>query len=202
MSELTELYQKLEKQMRDIGASCVQEAKANAVIETAGAEDAAEMVKERLKQLEEYERVILWCRGIAEKHISSVNTLPVAPREIDMSRIRGWTRLIDQNSYDDPYARRVYTLAKSNELYIASKRRQLNDILTVLGAADEEEAARKVLEEHEEDVRSQLKSLLESDDFRRLQELLTDRQEPEQEPEPVPESEPEPAVSEEVPDSE
>ena len=157
MSELTELYQKIEKQMRDIGASCVQEAKVNAVIETAGAEDAVKTIKERLRRLDEYESVILWCRGIAEKHISSVNTLPITPREIDMSRIRGWTRLIDQDSYDDPYARRVYTLAKSNELYIAAKRAQLNDILTVLGAEDEEETARKLLEEHEEEIRSQLK---------------------------------------------
>ena len=85
MSELTELYQKLQKRFQDIGSSYVREAKAEALIELSGEqENAVETIRERLDLLEEYERVILWCKGIAEKHICSTNTLPILPREIDM----------------------------------------------------------------------------------------------------------------------
>ena len=181
MSELTELYQKLTQQIEEIGTSCLSAAKTEAILLRAQSEaDAVETVKDRLKQLEEYERVILWCRGVAEKHITSVNTLPITPREIDMSKIRGWTRLIDPNSYDDPYARRVYTLAKSNELYIENKQKQLQDILTVLGEEDEQIQKQKILKEHEDEIRTGLKKLLEGDDFHRLQELLQEEKPAEQ----------------------
>ena len=173
MSELTELYRILQKRFSDIGASLVTEAKANVMLELSpDQENAYETVQERLKTLEECERVILWCKGIAEKHICSTNTLPIMPREIDMSKSRGWTRLINLESHDDPYARRVYVLAKSNELYIEKKRSQLQEILNVIGVNDEDEVEAAIMSDHEEQIANELRELMDSDDWKKFEELL------------------------------
>lgn len=173
MTRLIELYQQITEKMTAIGASYTKNVDTQILYSEFTKEDRDKVLffQEELKKLEDCLGRIQYFREIAEKHIISLNTLPIVPREVDMTRIKTWADRIDFFSDDDPYAARLYVLCRSNELYLNKKITVTKDILSALGCPP---ASRnqEVLQNHEQDIIDECRKLIESSEYKAFIDLL------------------------------
>ncbi|MBR3358688.1 MAG: hypothetical protein IKG46_12795 [Solobacterium sp.] len=173
MSEIINMYRRIAAQLSEIGNSYIKSAEDTIrLMELSGEDqDRAEFFTSQLKELKDCLDQIRYYRQIAEKHITSTNTLPIVPREVDLTKLKTWCSRINIYSDDDPYAARLYVLCCSNELYLEKKISQVNDILTALGCGTED-SEEKLLENHEKDITEQCRALFESPEFERFMTML------------------------------
>ena len=99
-----------------------------------------EHYQEQLEKIEEYREKIDYYRKLAEQHMESKNLLATEgmddiagqPRELNFKHMHDWATFIDPTNPDDPYAQRIYVMAKCNLIYLDSKQKQFEERINEL----------------------------------------------------------------------
>ncbi len=174
---LNEQYQELYEKLQQIVSAYEQ---AESRLEAKSSKDEAAIQRRirklhaQLKRIKETSEKLEYFQTIAEKHITSRNTLAITEREVDFRRLRDWTSLIDATSNDDPHAQRVYVLTRCNQLYLENKKKQFEQTLAELERPDDESQAelRAQVEETKSILTLACRRIVESEEFDRLAEEL------------------------------
>lgn len=100
-------------------------------------ETAARIAKleEQLTKIDEYMLRIKGFQELAKKNLDSQNVLTIdAPPgyRVNMNRLRNWAMMIDPTSPNDPYAQRVYVVAKCDECFLNKKKEEFNERIAQL----------------------------------------------------------------------
>ena len=92
-------------------------------------------LEDQLKKIDEYTLKIEAFRTLAEKNLDSQNILTIeAPPgyRVNLNRLRSWSMMIDPMSSNDPYAQRVYVVAKCDLCFLEQKRQEFVDRIAML----------------------------------------------------------------------
>lgn len=84
-------------------------------------------LEEQLVKIDEYMLKIRGFQDLAQKNMDSQNVLTIeAPPgyRVNLNRLRNWAMMIDPTSSNDPYAQRVYVVAKCDERFLEQKREE------------------------------------------------------------------------------
>jgi len=113
-------------------------------------------LEEQLKKIDEYHLKIDGFRLLAEKNLTSRNALTIeAPPgyRVNLNRLRTWAMMIDPSSENDPYAQRVYLVAKCDLFFLDQKKEEFQARLAELkadldnGSVDEMKKLEKEIEQ-------------------------------------------------------
>ena len=169
----SEIYKKL-KAAKDKFDSAQRSIDAASARDTAEKELHIERLQDLLVKVDDYMAKVESYRKLAEEHIKSRNILTITPRELNFGRMRDWSSKINPGIEDDPYAQRVYVLAKCNEMYLEQKKRQFERKIVELQQSDEQaskaliEAASRVMRQQE----GECLTIIESREFLEFAEEL------------------------------
>ena len=86
-----------------------------------------ERLEAQLAKIEEYIPRIKGFQELAKKNLDSQNVLTIeAPPgyRVNLNRLRNWSMMIDPSSSNDPYAQRVYIVAKCDECFLETKKQE------------------------------------------------------------------------------
>lgn len=128
-----------------------------------------ENLEEHLKKIDEYQLKIEAIRQQAEKNLTSKNALTIeAPPgyRVNLNRLRSWAMLIDPQSDNDPYAQRVYLVAKCDAHFLTQKKVEFEARIAELkadlenGSVDE----LKTLEKEIAGLQEELKNFIDSEE--------------------------------------
>lgn len=89
-----------------------------------------EKLKEQLVKIDDYLLRVRGFQELAKKNLSSQNVLTIeAPPgyRVNLNRLRNWAMMIDPSSDNDPYAQRVYVVAKCDECFLLKKQAEFTD---------------------------------------------------------------------------
>lgn len=153
-------------------------------------EDTSANVLERIEKLEEQlvkiDDYLLRIKGfqeLAKKNLDSQNVLTIeAPPgyRVNLNRLRNWAMMIDPMSSNDPYAQRVYLVAKCDEHFLEKKQVEFQERIEELkhshdltGTNEEIEGLKKNLQ----DIKAELKKYAMSDELSDLSRLVVDENE-------------------------
>ena len=92
-------------------------------------------LEEQLEKIDVYMLKIEAFRKLAERNLESQNVLTIeAPPgyRINLNRLRSWAMMIDPTSTNDPYAQRVYVVAKCDEHFLNQKKKEFTDRIAAL----------------------------------------------------------------------
>ena len=81
-------------------------------------------LEDLLKKIDEYILKVQAFQLLAEKNLESKNVLTIeAPPgyRVNLNRLKNWSMLIDPTASNDPYAQRVYVVAKCDEHFLKQK---------------------------------------------------------------------------------
>lgn len=118
-----------------------------------------ENLEEHLKKIDEYQLKIEAIRRQAEKNLTSKNALTIeAPPgyRVNLNRLKSWAMMIDPQNEDDPYAQRVYLVAKCDAYFLEQKKAEFEARIVELkadlenGSVDEIKALEKEIESLQE----------------------------------------------------
>lgn len=133
MNLVFEAYQNIYKQVGEITAQIEsREAEIQKI-----SEDGKSRYPERIKNLElaleNIDDYLLRVKGfqeLAKRCIESTNVSTIeapAGYRVNLNRLRNWSMMIDPTSSNDPYAQRVYAVAKCDECFLEKKKREFTD---------------------------------------------------------------------------
>ena len=128
LSSLIERYNGLHQRLQQIADELEQIREAVSATEDKTSQTIPariENLKENLDKIDEYELKIKAFRKLAEQHITSKNLLTIKAPEnyrVNLNRLKNWSMMIDPMSLDDPYAQKVYLVAKCDEKFLQDKR--------------------------------------------------------------------------------
>lgn len=126
-----------------------------------------ENLNNQLKKIDEYQLKIDGFIQLAEKHMTSKNVLTIeAPPgyRVNINRLRTWAMMIDPMAEDDPYAQRVYLVAKCDKLFLDTKKEEFTKKVEELtkdyeiGAPEELKRLEKCIEDTKKEIRDYLSS--------------------------------------------
>lgn len=92
-------------------------------------------LEDQLEKIDEYMLKIEAFRKLAEKNLESQNVLTIeAPPgyRVNLNRLRQWAMMIDPMSSNDPYAQRVYVVAKCDECFLQGKKKEFTERIAQL----------------------------------------------------------------------
>lgn len=92
-------------------------------------------LEEQLEKIDVYMLKIKAFRKLAERNLESRNVLTIeAPPgyRVNLNRLRSWAMMIDPTSANDPYAQRVYVVAKCDEHFLNLKKKEFTDRIAAL----------------------------------------------------------------------
>ena len=121
-----------------------------------------ENLNNQLKKIDEYQLKIDAFIQLAEKHMTSKNVLTIeAPPgyRVNINRLRTWAMMIDPMAEDDPYAQRVYLVAKCDKLFLQNKKEEFTKKVEELtkdyeiGAPEEIKRLEKCIEDTQKEIR-------------------------------------------------
>lgn len=84
-------------------------------------------LEEQIVKIDEYLPRIQGFQELAKKSLESQNVLTIeAPPgyRVNLNRLRNWAMLIDPTASNDPYAQRVYVVAKCDEFFLNRKKKE------------------------------------------------------------------------------
>lgn len=96
-----------------------------------------ENLENHLKKIDEYQLKIEAIRQQAEKNLISKNALTIeAPPgyRVNLNRLRSWAMMIDPQNDDDPYAQRVYLVARCDAHFLEQKKTEFEARIAELKA--------------------------------------------------------------------
>lgn len=177
MPAVTELYLSLYekiKTVRDTYTLSVEQYSVMQERDQAAIELRIENLHKQLENIEKYQEKVDYFCHLAEKHLTSKNLLPITSRELNFKRLSDWAMLIDPNEKDDPYAQRIYYLAKCNEKMLQTKRTEFQQTLCEL--TKEQPDSEALLEQKRKECRAQalqqMNEVLSSEEFEQFAAVL------------------------------
>lgn len=122
-------------------------------------------LEEQLKKIDEYQLKIEGFRQLAEKNLTSKNVLTIeAPPgyRVNLNRLRTWSMMIDPQAENDPYAQRVYLVARCDAFFLSQKKTEFEARIAELkadlenGSVDEIKQLEKKISKLESEMREYL----------------------------------------------
>lgn len=130
VSSLIERYNALSGRLKEIEDELGRIRKAVSGIEDKSSQTIPariEHLESQLEKIDDYELKVKAFRQLAEQHITSKNLLTIqapAGYRVNLNRLKNWSMMIDPMSLDDPYAQKVYLVAKCDEKFLSDKREE------------------------------------------------------------------------------
>lgn len=87
-------------------------------------------LQEQLTKIDDYILRVKGFQELAKKNLDSQNVLTIeAPPgyRVNLNRLSSWSKMIDPMSSNDPYAQRVFAVAKCDEFFLEQKRREFSE---------------------------------------------------------------------------
>lgn len=136
-----------------------------------------EKLDESLKKIDVYLDKIQAFQILAEKNLDSKNVLTIiAPPgyKVSLDRLHNWAQMIDPNSPNDPFAQRVYSVAKCDEMFLKEKKKEFTERKALLEQQKDDGADEEVksLELRIEQLKAELKSYALSAEVAELTEAV------------------------------
>ena len=140
---------------------------------TASANDDSALRIERLEtQIEKIDDYLLRIKGfqeLAKKNLDSLNILTIeAPPgyRVNLNRLRNWAMMIDPMSSNDPYAQRVYVVARCDEFFLEKKKVEFKERIEQLKSNKDDSVSSEIeqLRSKIDSLRGELKQFALSDD--------------------------------------
>lgn len=165
MGALIENYRNISKRVTDLNAKINSAEEAIAKLSNGFAGDTSIRIaklEEQLIKIDEYLLKVKGFQELAKKNLDSQNVLTIeAPPgyRVNLNRLRNWAMMIDPTSANDPYAQRVYVVAKCDEFFLESKKKEFQDRIHQLrtsqenGTNDEIENLKQSIASYQEDIR-------------------------------------------------
>lgn len=159
MTSLYENYEKVVHTIQKIRKEIAEKrSEASAIASRRNNEIPARIanLEEQLKKIDEYQLKVEGFRQLAEKNLTSKNVLTIeAPPgyRVNLNRLRTWSMMIDPQAADDPYAQRVYLVAKCDAYFLQQKKEEFEARVAELkadlenGSVDELKEIEKSIEE-------------------------------------------------------
>ena len=171
MNSINQMYKSIYNTVEDINAQIDSKRAEHKRLLEEGIASYPERIANLEATLEKIDDYLLRVKGfqeLAKKNISSLNVLTIeAPPgyRVNLNRLRNWSMLIDPSSDNDPYAQRVYLVAKCDECFLEKKKREFQTKLDALRYANENSATEdlKRLEEELEQLERELSEFSLSD---------------------------------------
>lgn len=119
-------------------------------------EDIAARIKtleDLLVKIDDYLPRIKGFQELAKKNLDSLNVLTIeAPPgyRVNLNRLRNWAMMIDPSSSNDPYAQRVYVVAKCDECFLEKKKAEFTQKIADLKSNSADSTAAEVEKLNEE----------------------------------------------------
>lgn len=111
-------------------------------------------LEEQLVKIDDYLLRVKGFQELAKKNLDSQNVLTIeAPPgyRVNLNRLSDWSKMIDPMSSNDPYAQRVFAVAKCDECFLEQKKREFSERIAQLksnldtGKSDEIEKLKRSL---------------------------------------------------------
>lgn len=128
MSALIEKYNSIVKNVKKINGQISNCQKRIKEIQDVHDNEVPSRIENLNSQIEKIDEYLLKIRGfqeLAKKNIESQNVLTIeAPPgyRVNLNRLRNWAMMIDPMSSNDPYAQRVFVVAKCDEFFLEKKK--------------------------------------------------------------------------------
>ncbi len=165
MSELLDLYKKITARIKEINNGIRENESAiqNRTEDNYASLTARiKLLEEQIVKIDDYLLKVKGFQELAKKNLDSQNVLTIEAPEgyrVNLNRLRNWATMIDPQSKNDPYAQRVYIVAKCDEKFLEDKRREFTDRIASLKANrredknDELDVYRRNIETYREELR-------------------------------------------------
>ena len=126
MGSLIETYQEVISKASEI---CEEIRRVEAEVSQKAAEANARKTRiakleEQLEKIGEYMSQVRIFQETAKRNMDSMNVLTIdapAGYRVNLNRLKNWAMMIDPEAANDPYAQRVYAVAKCDELFLEKK---------------------------------------------------------------------------------
>lgn len=165
MSNLIELYNEVSQKIREINTKIANAENEIAKQSSSVTGDASVRIKKLEEQLIKIDDYLLKIRGfqeLAKKNLDSQNVLTIeAPPgyRVNLNRLRNWAMMIDPTSSNDPYAQRVYVVAKCDECFLLHKQTEFKNRIEQLkgeladGTNDRIEELNRIIKGYREELK-------------------------------------------------
>lgn len=116
-----------------------------------------EKLREQLEKIDDYVLKVKGFQDLAKRHLDSQNVLSIeAPPgyRVNLNRLRNWAMMIDPMSSNDPYAQRLFVVAKCDEHFLENKRKEFSARIEKLqqGLEDKSDVQRVLLRQRLADL--------------------------------------------------
>lgn len=138
MSVLIDAYEQVSKRVTELNAELKDTEREIERLSTLFLGDTSGRIaklEEQLIKIDEYMLKIRGFQDLAQKNMDSQNVLTIeAPPgyRVNLNRLRNWAMMIDPTSSNDPYAQRVYVVAKCDECFLEQKREEFTQRISQL----------------------------------------------------------------------
>lgn len=174
MASLHENYKKIAQTVQKINNEIAQKHNEIDAITTRRTDEIPARIanlEEQLKRIDEYQLKIEGFRQLAEKNLTSKNVLTIeAPPgyRVNLNRLRTWSMMIDPQAENDPYAQRVYLVAKCDTCFLEQKKVEFESRISELKADLENGSVDEIksLEDSIAKLKNQLKEFVDSEEVR------------------------------------
>ncbi len=128
MGSLIEKYNYVVKSAKALNddLSKLEQELSNLSVDNSGAiEVRISKLNEQIERIDEYLEKVIAFQNLAARNLSSTNVSTIDAPEgyrVNLNRLRQWAIMIDPTSPDDPYAQRIYIVAKCDEHFLKMKR--------------------------------------------------------------------------------
>jgi len=182
MSILMETYNEINRHIKELSDKIYSaEERINAIDNRRNNEipDRISNLEKQLEKIDEYKLKIEGFRLLAEKNIDSKNVLTIeAPPgyRVNLNRLRNWAMMIDPIAENDPYAQRVYVVAKCDEYFLEQKKQEFTERIEQLKSDFETGSTEelKTLEQEIADLKNELSFYASSDEMRDFAKLVVE----------------------------
>lgn len=140
MSTLTEAYERVSGRVSKLDEKLKRTEDEIARLSMSFMGDTSGRIEKLTEQLEKIDEYLLKIKGfqaLAQKNMDSQNVLTIeAPPgyRVNLNRLRNWAMMIDPTSANDPYAQRVYVVAKCDQRFLEQKREEFKERIAMLKA--------------------------------------------------------------------
>lgn len=140
MGTLIEAYKQVSKRVSELNKRCKDTEDEISRLSATFMGDTSGRIAKLTEQLEKIDEYLLKVKGfqeLAQKNMDSQNVLTIeAPPgyRVNLNRLRNWAMMIDPASANDPYAQRVYVVAKCDQCFLEQKQEEFKDRISMLKA--------------------------------------------------------------------
>lgn len=138
MGKLVDLYNEVISHVKSINDRIKQiESEIQQKSADATSDNTARIIKleEQLAKIDDYLLRVKGFQELAKKNLDSQNVLTIeAPPgyRVNLNRLSDWAKMIDPMSSNDPYAQRVFAVAKCDECFLEQKKKEFSERIVQL----------------------------------------------------------------------